>query len=146
VSLPRFQVSKFQTAAKLEAEVAVLMEGDKNYGEACKRWRRACNFLKADGVHDDKAGLCLLRAADHAATMGNYEEASALYEEIGHSLLQSSLLKFSASRIFLRSLLCYLAMVCRSVVGSLWHGLTGCLPTGQREQNKVQIEKNVPEP
>lgn len=52
----------------------------------------------------------MLKVAQYAAELEDYEKAIQIYESIGSSCLDSSLLKYSAKEYFFRSALCHMSV------------------------------------
>jgi len=52
----------------------------------------------------------MLKVAQYAATLENYNKAIQIYEQVAASALESSLLKYSAKEHFFRASLCHLCI------------------------------------
>lgn len=50
----------------------------------------------------------MLKVAQYAAQLEDYEKAITIYEQVASSCLESSLLKYSAKEYFFRAALCHL--------------------------------------
>ncbi|GBM84855.1 Alpha-soluble NSF attachment protein, partial [Araneus ventricosus] len=52
---------------------------------------------------------CLIKIATHSATLGDYDRARKLFEELGTEALNNSLLKYTANENYVKAGLCFLA-------------------------------------
>lgn len=52
----------------------------------------------------------MLKVAQYAAQLEDYEKAIQIYEQVASSCLESSLLKYSAKEYFFRASLCHLSI------------------------------------
>lgn len=52
----------------------------------------------------------MLKVAQYAAQLEDYDKAIQIYEQVASSCLESSLLKYSAKEYFFRAALCHLAV------------------------------------
>jgi len=52
----------------------------------------------------------MLKVAQYAAQLEDYEKAISIYEQVAASSLESSLLKYSAKEYFFRAALCHLSV------------------------------------
>ena len=52
----------------------------------------------------------MLKVAQYAAQLENYERAITIYEQVAASALESSLIKYSAKDYFFRAALCHLCV------------------------------------
>merc|ERR1712203_754317 len=59
---------------------------------------------------NSSANKCMLKVAQYAATLENYNKAIQIYEQVAASALESSLLKYSAKEHFFRASLCHLCI------------------------------------
>ncbi|CAM9280978.1 unnamed protein product, partial [Hapterophycus canaliculatus] len=106
------QGQRFSTAARLECEVAELMQSDRNRRLAIVHFLKAADFYRASTCFDEATDRCLLKAstlqrAAHTLGLGqSYLEAAALFQEVGRRMLVDDLLKFNTPDTFLKSVLC----------------------------------------
>ncbi|CAN0150588.1 unnamed protein product [Scytosiphon promiscuus] len=99
------QRQRFSTAARLECEVAELMQNDRNRRMAIVHYIKAADFYRANTCFDEATDHCLLKA--NALGLGeSYMEASALFQEVGRRMLVNDLLKFNTPDTFLKAVLC----------------------------------------
>ncbi len=56
------------------------------------------------------ANKCMLKVAQYAAQLENYERAIQIYEQVAAHALESSLLKYGAKEYFFRAALCHLCV------------------------------------
>ena len=59
---------------------------------------------------NSSANKCLLKVAQYAAQLENYQKAIQIYEQVATTSLDSSLLKYSAKEYFFRAALCHLCI------------------------------------
>ena len=59
---------------------------------------------------NSSANKCMLKVAQYAAQLENYERAITIYEQVAASALESSLIKYSAKEYFFRAALCHLCV------------------------------------
>lgn len=59
---------------------------------------------------NSSANKCLLKVAQYAAQLENYQKAIQIYEQVASSSLDNSLLKYSAKEYFFRAALCHLCI------------------------------------
>ena len=59
---------------------------------------------------NSSANKCLLKVAQYAAQLENYQKAIQIYEQVATTSLESSLLKYSAKEYFFRAALCHLCI------------------------------------
>jgi len=59
---------------------------------------------------NSSANKCLLKVAQYAAQLENYQKAIQIYEQVASASLDNSLLKYSAKEYFFRAALCHLCI------------------------------------
>merc|ERR1712062_721423 len=69
----------------------------------------AADYFKGE-ESNSSANKCMLKVAQYAATLENYNKAIQIYEQVAASALESSLLKYSAKEHFFRASLCHLCI------------------------------------
>ena len=68
-------------------------------------------YLNLQGEESNSsANKCMLKVAQYAAQLENYERAITIYEQVAASALESSLIKYSAKEYFFRAALCHLCV------------------------------------
>eukprot|EP00903_Cladosiphon_okamuranus_P017757 g16345.t1 len=128
------QKHRFSTAARLECEVAELMQNDRNRRLAIVHYIKAAYFYRANTCCDEATDRCLLKAA-HALGLGeSYVEAATLFEEVGRRMLVDDLLKFNTPDAFLKAALC---LQCASGMPE---------PTPDVRHRKPEAEDPLPRP
>merc|ERR1712060_439556 len=70
---------------------------------------QAADYFKGE-ESNSSANKCMLKVAQYAATLENYNKAIQIYEQVAASALESSLLKYSAKEHFFRASLCHLCV------------------------------------
>jgi len=70
---------------------------------------QAADYFKGE-ESNSSANKCMLKVAQYAATLENYNKAIQIYEQVAASALESSLLKYSAKEHFFRASLCHLCI------------------------------------
>ncbi|CAM9176613.1 unnamed protein product, partial [Ectocarpus fasciculatus] len=96
----------FSTAARLECEVAELMENDRNRRLAIVHHIKAADFYRANTCFEEATDRCLLKAAHALALSESYVEAASLFQEVGRRMLVDDLLGFNTPDTFLKAVLC----------------------------------------
>ncbi|CAM9812108.1 unnamed protein product, partial [Ectocarpus sp. 12 AP-2014] len=96
----------FSTAARLECEVAELMQNDRNRRLAIVHHIKAADFYRANTCFEEATDRCLLKAAHALALSESYVEAASLFQEVGRRMLVDDLLGFNTPDTFLKAVLC----------------------------------------
>ncbi|XP_061390295.1 alpha-soluble NSF attachment protein-like [Musca vetustissima] len=103
-------MGRFTTAAKHHQSIAEMYESDPNtLLKAIEHYEKAADYFKGE-ESNSSANKCLLKVAQYAAQLEDYPKAIELYEQVGASALESSLLKHSAKEYFFRAALCQLSV------------------------------------
>ena len=68
------------------------------------------NFFFLGEESNSSANKCLLKVAQYAAQLENYQKAIQIYEQVASASLDNSLLKYSAKEYFFRAALCHLCI------------------------------------
>lgn len=76
---------------------------------AVQHYEQAADFFKGE-ESTSSANKCMLKVAQYAAQLEDYEKAISIYESVAGSCLDSSLLKYSAKDYFFRAALCHLSV------------------------------------
>lgn len=76
---------------------------------AVQHYEQAADFFKGE-ESTSSANKCMLKVAQYAAQLEDYEKAIQIYESVAGSCLDSSLLKYSAKEYFFRAALCHLSV------------------------------------
>nr|CAD7568869.1 unnamed protein product [Timema californicum] len=112
VSCLRFytDMGRFSMAAKHHQSIAELYETEAiDLDRAVQHYEQAADYFKGEDSNSS-ANKCLLKVAQYAAQLENYDKAIKIYEQVAGSSLDSSLLKYSAKEYFFRAALCHLCV------------------------------------
>lgn len=97
-------------AAKHHQSIAELYETDSADLEgAVQYYEQAADYYRGE-ESNSSANKCLLKVAQYAAQLENYEKAIQIYQQVASSALESSLLKYSAKEYLFRAALCHLCV------------------------------------
>jgi len=103
-------MGRFQIAAKHHQTIAELYEGEiADLEKAMQHYEQAADFFKGE-ESNSSANKCMLKVAQYAAQLEQYDKAIQIYESVAASALESSLLKYSAKEYFFRACLCHLCV------------------------------------
>lgn len=103
-------MGRFTMAAKHHQSIAELYETEAvDLDRAVQHYEQAADYFKGE-ESNSSANKCLLKVAQHAAQLENYDKAIQIYEQVASSSLESSLLKYSCKEYFFRAALCHLCV------------------------------------
>lgn len=103
-------MGRFTMAAKHHQNIAELYEMEMNdLQRAVQHYEQAADYFKGE-ESNSSANKCLLKVAQFAAQLEDYDKAIQIYEQVAASCLNSSLLKHSAKEYFFRAALCHLCV------------------------------------
>lgn len=103
-------MGRFNIAAKHHETVAGLYENDMaDLEKAMQHYEQAADYFRGE-ESNSSANKCMLKVAQHAAHLENYDKAIQIYEQVASHALESSLLKYSAKEYFFRASLCHLCV------------------------------------
>lgn len=103
-------MGRFSMAAKHHQNIAEIYESEAvDLERAIQHYQQAADYFKGE-ESNSSANKCLLKVAQYAAQLENYDKAIQIYEQVAASALESSLLKFSAKEYFFRAALCHLCV------------------------------------
>nr|CAD7256482.1 unnamed protein product [Timema shepardi]CAD7438946.1 unnamed protein product [Timema bartmani]CAD7454846.1 unnamed protein product [Timema tahoe]CAD7585847.1 unnamed protein product [Timema genevievae] len=103
-------MGRFSMAAKHHQSIAELYETEAiDLDRAVQHYEQAADYFKGEDSNSS-ANKCLLKVAQYAAQLENYDKAIKIYEQVAGSSLDSSLLKYSAKEYFFRAALCHLCV------------------------------------
>lgn len=103
-------MGRFTMAAKHHQTIAELYETEVNdLQRAMQHYEQAADYFKGE-ESTSSANKCMLKVAQYAAQLEDYEKAIQIYEQVATSCLNSSLLKHSAKEYFFRAALCHLCV------------------------------------
>jgi len=103
-------MGRFTIAAKHHETIAGIFESEcADLDKAMQHYEQAADYFKGE-ESNSSANKCMLKVAQYAATLENYNKAIQIYEQVAASALESSLLKYSAKEHFFRASLCHLCI------------------------------------
>lgn len=103
-------MGRFSTAAKHHMTVAEIYESDVvDLERAIAHFEQAAEYFKGE-ESTTHANRCLLNVARYSAQLEQYTKAIEIYEQVGESSIESSLLKYSVKEYFFRAALCHLCV------------------------------------
>ena len=74
-----------------------------------QHYEQAADYFKGE-ESTSSANKCMLKVAQYAAHLEDYDKAIQIYESVAGSCLDSALLKYSAKDYFFRAALCHLSV------------------------------------
>jgi len=103
-------MGRFTVAAKHHQTIAEIYESDvADLEKAMHHYEQAADFFKGE-ESNSSANKCMLKVAQYAAQLENYDRAIKIYEDVSSHALESSLLKYSAKEYYFRASLCHLCV------------------------------------
>jgi len=103
-------MGRFTIAAKHHQTIAEIYESDiADLDKAMTHYEQAADYFKGE-ESNSSANKCMLKVAQYAAQLENYDRGIEIYEQVAASALESSLLKCSAKEYFFRAALCHLCV------------------------------------
>lgn len=103
-------MGRFTIAAKHHQTIAEIYENDvADLDKAMQHYEQAADYFRGE-ESNSSANKCMLKVAQYAAQLENYDRAIQIYEQVASSALESSLLKYSAKEYFFRAALCHLCV------------------------------------
>jgi len=102
------EAGRFQRAAQMLDLAGALLEEDADLGEAVECYAKAADYHFSDRANS-KGNKSLEKVAFLSTDLGNYGDAAKIFEQLGYSSLESTLLKFGAKKHFLHAGFCFLA-------------------------------------
>merc|ERR1711970_657142 len=103
-------MGRFTIAAKHHETIAGIFESEcADLDKAMQHYEQAADYFKGEESLSS-ANKCMLKVAQYAAQLENYEKAIQIYEQVAATALESSLLKYSAKEHFFRASLCHLCV------------------------------------
>ncbi|KAF5276671.1 hypothetical protein FQA39_LY06475 [Lamprigera yunnana] len=103
-------MGRFTLAAKHHQNIAELYEVDAmDLERAVQHYEQAADYFRGE-ESNSSANKCLLKVAQYAAQLENYQKAIDIYEQVSTTSLESSLLKYSAKEYLFRAALCHLCV------------------------------------
>ncbi|XP_011310003.1 soluble NSF attachment protein [Fopius arisanus] len=103
-------MGRFTLAAKHHQSIAEMYESEAvDLERAVHHYEQAADYFRGE-ESISSANKCLLKVAQYAAQLENYEKAIRIYEQVAGASLDSPLLKYSAKEYFFRAALCNLCV------------------------------------
>jgi len=103
-------MGRFSMAAKHHQTIAEMYENEANdLQRAVQHYEQAADYFRGEEAISS-ANKCMLKVAQYAAQLEDYDKAIQIYEQVASSCLDSSLLKYSAKEYFFRAALCHLSV------------------------------------
>ncbi|KAK4336903.1 hypothetical protein RND71_043468 [Anisodus tanguticus] len=103
-------MGRFTTAAKHHMTVAEIYETDiVDLEKAISHFEQAADYFKGE-ESISASNRCLLNVARYAAQLEQYKKAIDIYEQVGKSCIDNSLLKYSAKEHYFRATLCHMCV------------------------------------
>lgn len=104
------EMGRFSIAAKHHQAIAEMYEGEANdLQRAVQHYESAADYFRGE-ESTSSANKCMIKVAQYAAQLEDYDKAIQIYEQVASSCLDSSLLKYSAKEYFFRASLCHLSV------------------------------------
>merc|ERR1719336_27271 len=103
-------MGRFTIAAKHHETIAGIFESEcADLDKAMQHYEQAADYFKGE-ESNSSANKCMLKVAQYAATLENYEKAIKIYEQVAAASLENNLLKYAAKEHFFRASLCHLCV------------------------------------
>ena len=102
-------IGRFDIGGKLEQRIAYINLYARHWEDAALHFRKAANFLSGDKLLD-QSDHCIQKSAECLIQIGEYREASQLYQMVARSCVNSNLRRFNALDHLLMAMLCLLAI------------------------------------
>lgn len=103
-------MGRFTMAAKHHQSIAEMYEAEAmDLERALQHYEQAADYFRGE-ESNSSANKCLLKVAQYAAQLENYDQAIKIYQDVAGNSLESSLLKYSAKEYFFRAALCHLCV------------------------------------
>ncbi|KAF5305529.1 hypothetical protein FQA39_LY01620 [Lamprigera yunnana] len=103
-------MGRFTVAAKHHISIGELYEnGIVELDRAGQHYEQAADYFRSEECHSF-ANKCLLKVAQFAAQLENYQKSIDIYEQVSTISLESSLLKYSVKEYLFRATLCHLCV------------------------------------
>lgn len=103
-------MGRFNMAAKNHVTIAELFEAECPDTEQCiQHYQKAADYYKGE-ESKSSATKCLIKVAQYAAQLEQYQRAIGVFEEIAMYEADHPTLKYAAKNHFFQALLCYLCI------------------------------------
>lgn len=112
-------MGRFSIAAKHHVTIAEIYENDcVDVKQAISHYEQAADYYKGE-ESVSSANKNLLKVAQFAAQLEDYDKAISIYEEIGMASMESQLLRYGAKEHFFRATLCRMCVDVQDAATSL---------------------------
>lgn len=103
-------MGRFTSVAKHHENIAEIYEKEVgNQEKAIDHYQHAADFYAGE-ESKTSAQKCLIKVANYSALIDHLDKAIKLYEQIGKSATENSLLKYSSKEYFFKAGLCHLCI------------------------------------
>lgn len=103
-------MGRFTIAAKHHVTIAEIYETEAvDIERSMANYEQAADYYKGE-ESNSSANKCILKVAQYAAQLEQYEKAIELYEQVASSCMDNTLLKYSAKDHFFRAALCHMCV------------------------------------
>jgi len=103
-------MGRFTIAAKHHQTIAELFESQTaDLDKAMQHYEQAADYFRGE-ESNSSANKCMLKVAEYAATLENYDKSIKIYEQVAAASLENNLLKYAAKEHFFRASLCHLCV------------------------------------
>jgi len=99
---------RFSMVAKHQKEIAEFYEAEMKYEQAMEEYQKAADLFGGESSTSSENG-CLLKVAQFAAQLEDYDKACEIFEKIAKVSVDDNLLKWGVKECLLKAGLCYLA-------------------------------------
>ncbi|XP_014676680.1 PREDICTED: alpha-soluble NSF attachment protein-like [Priapulus caudatus] len=103
-------MGRFTIAAKHHITMAEIYESDiVDLEKAMQNYQKAADYYAGE-ESKSSANKCLLKVAQYAAQLGQFEKAIEIYEKVAAGAIDSTLMKYSAKEYFFKAMLCHMCI------------------------------------
>jgi len=103
-------MGRFTMAAKNHITIAEIYESDViDINQAIRNYEQAADYYKGE-ESNSSANKCLLKVAQYAAHLEQYEKAIDIYEQVASASVDNTLLKYGVKDHFFRAALCHMCI------------------------------------
>ncbi|XP_044026148.1 N-ethylmaleimide-sensitive factor attachment protein, beta b isoform X4 [Siniperca chuatsi] len=100
-------MGRFTIAAKHHISIAEIYESEMvDIEKAIAHYEQAADYYKGE-ESNSSANKCLLKVGAYSAQLEQYQKAIEIYEQVGASTMDNTLLKYSAKEYFFKASLCH---------------------------------------
>jgi len=102
------EMGRFATAAKIEKELAEMLEEQEDLEGAIQHMQQAADYFDGEN-QKSSANQCIAKVAHLCASVEKYDEAIENFEKAARGCVDDRLLKWGAKEFFFKASLCRLA-------------------------------------